>query len=321
MVFKIEPCRIDVLKKKVATIARKGVAVVFNIVGEGYASIDKLMKRKYIEVEVNAYYKINGFEFVGVIEHKQVNGVYENIIRPAFNCAIPARFRKCAPYCEHCKTTRYRKDTYIIRNTQTGEFMQVGSACLCEYTNGLDASVCAQYYECMLYCENIDIYSEGFEGFKDDSAKYFNSNLMKSLMYNYIKENGYNKDKFVGGFVEYMTNCTNKVNNNFVNDFDSYVSKLSDYNDYNLNLQTICKCEYIETRDFKLLASGIFKYINYIATQKSEAKSTYLGNVGERNGVKQTTISRGSLIKTAKKATAKGEPASKGFDSLLQTLN
>lgn len=101
-------------------------------------------------------------------------------------------------------------------------------------------------------------------------------------MYNYIKESGYDKNRFIRCFYEYMNNNDVKLNNKFIEAFNAYVAGLNDCIDYNYNLQVACNCEYIEARDFKLLASGIFKYINYTATAKKEAKSEYAGSVGER---------------------------------------
>ena len=48
-------------------------------------------------------------------------------------------------YCEHCKKNVWRKNVYLVRNTETGEIKQVGKRCLQEYTNGFSAEAVAAY--------------------------------------------------------------------------------------------------------------------------------------------------------------------------------
>ncbi|WP_440986259.1 hypothetical protein ACQHIH_21400 (plasmid) [Xanthomonas sontii] len=49
--------------------------------------------------------------------------------------------RKKLMHCEHCKTTRTRKQTYLLRDTSTGDYQQVGSTCLQDFTGIDPASV------------------------------------------------------------------------------------------------------------------------------------------------------------------------------------
>lgn len=97
---------------------------------------------RYIVIEVDGTAKLNDWEFVATLEHKAGG----NIIRSAIDSAeIPDRFYTCQPTCEHCNSARPRKDTYIVRNTVTGEFLQVGSSCLQAFTNGISAEHAAAY--------------------------------------------------------------------------------------------------------------------------------------------------------------------------------
>lgn len=47
-----------------------------------------------------------------------------------------AKYRARGPVCDHCEMRRARNDTYVIRNRDTGETVQVGSACLEQYCSG-----------------------------------------------------------------------------------------------------------------------------------------------------------------------------------------
>lgn len=67
-----------------------------------------------------------GWEFFGTIEHVK-EGI--NLLRSVPGKEIPETFRTNKPLCDHCKTRRYRKDTYIVRN-EAGEFKQIGKNCV-----------------------------------------------------------------------------------------------------------------------------------------------------------------------------------------------
>lgn len=49
-------------------------------------------------------------------------------------------FRGTDPQCEHCHTRRHRNDTYVVRNTATGELRQIGRNCLTAFT-GIHVSI------------------------------------------------------------------------------------------------------------------------------------------------------------------------------------
>ncbi len=49
-------------------------------------------------------------------------------------------FRGTDPVCEHCRTRRHRTDTYVVRNTITGELRQIGRNCLAAFT-GITVSI------------------------------------------------------------------------------------------------------------------------------------------------------------------------------------
>ncbi|KLB22913.1 hypothetical protein SM77512_22195, partial [Xanthomonas hortorum pv. gardneri] len=51
--------------------------------------------------------------------------------------AEAARRRDHPMHCEHCHTARARKQIYLLRNSSTGTYQQVGSTCLQDFT-GID---------------------------------------------------------------------------------------------------------------------------------------------------------------------------------------
>lgn len=141
---------LNALKKKLNRIGNKckkyGCDFCFSVIGETFREvIDESTKEKhiarFITVEVSGTAKVNDWEFVAELEHTE-NG---NIIRGTGIYEIPERYYTGKPVCEHCKSNRFRKNTYIVRNSTTGEFKQVGKSCLMDFTNGLSAEAVASY--------------------------------------------------------------------------------------------------------------------------------------------------------------------------------
>lgn len=146
--YNIPVCNIQNVREKLATIKKKcekyGCDFSYS---EGESFVTKqLIEVEYlrykevdvrvIPVEVEGIAKVNGWEFLAVIEHHEKG----NIIKTGeLDVDIPEKYKTCGPWCEHCKRIRSRKDSYLVRNTETGEIKQVGKACLKEFTNGLDA--------------------------------------------------------------------------------------------------------------------------------------------------------------------------------------
>ena len=141
------------LTKKVKTIENKckkfGCDFHFAIVGEeikdiyDYTTINPitntpvLRKCKFIEIEVDGTAIVNNWEFVATVEHTEKGNIFSKALT---DVEIPERYRNSKPYCEHCHSNRARKNTCIIRNTETGEFKQVGNSCLKDFTCGMSAS-------------------------------------------------------------------------------------------------------------------------------------------------------------------------------------
>ena len=87
---------------------------------------------------------LNGWEVVAVITHDIEAGV---ITRPWSGLGgldlTPLRGRESG--CDHCKTSRYRRETFAVRNTATGELLQVGRNCLAVFT-GLDVNISDDWF-------------------------------------------------------------------------------------------------------------------------------------------------------------------------------
>jgi hypothetical protein len=73
---------------------------------------------------------VGDFEFIAKLEHTP-GGVIIDMVPGA--AGLDARFRTDAQVCEHCKTRRIRKHTFICRERATGRQVQVGHNCIHDF--------------------------------------------------------------------------------------------------------------------------------------------------------------------------------------------
>ena len=316
MEFKIAECNFERLEKKLVTIRNKclkyGNDFSFSVVGEKFEKVNKVMQ-KFIVVDVSGTAKVNNWEFIGTIEHEQ----HGNIIKCITDLEIPAHYFTAECVCEHCKSDRVRKNTYLIRNTETGEFKQVGKTCLQDFTNGLSAEAVAGYIS--LYNELIT--SEApLPGFKttvyypiEDVLKYAaevinvygyiksseGENSTKFEVYNQYcydyypdcispsryKEIRFNREKTPLNFerpesVATAENALQWIRNREITDRDSTFLH---------NLSVIASNDYVKLSDFGFLVALIPAYNKEMGRikeaeerRKQESKSNFVGDVGDR---------------------------------------
>ena len=95
---------------------------------ESKSKVDEVpVKTSKIDVTVKGEVpKINGWEFIGQLTHDGVGEFVTVLAAP--DMEIPTKFRKSKGSCDHCKTARYRKDTFVI--SKDGKFMEIGRSCL-----------------------------------------------------------------------------------------------------------------------------------------------------------------------------------------------
>lgn len=99
----------------------------------------------YVQYDVNGEMpQVAGWYFVGSIQHTESG----NLLRLLPGVEIPIEFRATSNGCDHCRTNRARKDTYILRNG-AGEYKQVGRACLKDFTGHATPEAIARWADCL----------------------------------------------------------------------------------------------------------------------------------------------------------------------------
>lgn len=249
-------------------------------------------KHKFYPIEVEGKYEIPGWRFIATVEHTP-NG---NIIRNITDEKIPDRYLNSSPECEHCHKIRDRKDTYLVQNTDTGEFKQVGKSCLKSYTGGMDASIAAEMAQWVSDPEEIKGVDDDLFVCSGGGPSYYDADRMKKVAYEYVTKEGYSKDPgYIVGLLDNYNDSYKKENNSRVmgidlSDIDKWVLNLdTTNNDYYRNAFLAWSLEEVEPRHLKLIASLINTYLKDAEKKKQMelkraegAASEFVGNVGDK---------------------------------------
>lgn len=145
---------------------------------------------KYIDIAVEGTAAVNGWRYAASLEYTDKG----NIIAGTGEIEIPEKYYHCAPWCEHCKTARDRRYSYIVFNEETGEFKQVGKSCLKDFTGGLSAEYVASYESFLKEIEEArEVVSFGDLGVKYFKVKEFMEAVAETIrLYGYCKRDGMN---------------------------------------------------------------------------------------------------------------------------------
>lgn len=196
MIYYIHEDNMEKLQKRAVTIRNKcekhNAVFKFEIIGEEFRQIKDSIGResthRFVGIDVEGFAKYNGWEFVATIEHiKQEDGSYKNILRTTQWCVIPDEFYTAPPKCDHCNSNRPRKDTYLIYNSTSVEFKQVGRSCLQEYTGGLNIEWVASMLQ---FIDELDKASDE-PILLHGSRKYFKVREVLGYAIDVIRKHGY----------------------------------------------------------------------------------------------------------------------------------
>lgn len=319
--FAIYEGNMERLEKKIKSIRNKcnkyGCDFHYAEVGEEFRTVKNEDGQEYtarfVLVEAEGVAVVNGWKFIASVEHTEKG----NIINKACDIEVPERYYTSDPICEHCNSKRYRRDTFIVMNEETGEFKQVGKSCLKDFTRGMSAEGVAQYTA--LFEELIEGEAPcggGFERYYPvkeflmyvaETIKHFGyvrtqdsgrSTRDRAFDYYMMEHNGrFLKDE-ERRLREEMQSVSFDANGNteFAENALAWLNTQEEDNNYMHNLKTACSLEYTSYRNLGILTSLYPTYnreLEYQAEkaeqerqralqQASEQNSTYIGNVGDR---------------------------------------
>ena len=292
------------LQRQIQRIRNKGAHVTFEVTNDHIAfparSLGRDITLDCSEVEVEGRYRIDGWAFVGTIEHASPT----NIIRLAdlsFANRIPERYRAAGRDCEHCHIRRDRNDTYLVYNEDEDEFKQVGRTCLRGYTNGLDAEACAGLASVMAELErlNADVRDDNldYDYIRQNYSQYLGYPMEKARKqaYAYVQEHGYVTGRTGQQFASELSDNPRlpEATDEQVAEVTAWLES-SEINDYIRNaLAAWTKSQY-QPRDAGLITSAVSSFLKARereaqrqareaerAAQIASRENTFAGEVGD----------------------------------------
>lgn len=333
MKYEIYEGNMNRVEKHMNKIAKKcekyGCDFHYEIVGETFKdfeidaddngnALDEPMTitRRFVIIEVEGKAIVNNWRFIGQIERTE-NG---NIFHKTVDVEIPERYYNSKPFCEHCGTKRTRKYVYVIQNTETGEFKQVGSTCLRDFTRGMDAEFIASYYamfdklavfeapadgngytttylntkEVLAYTVAI-VNRFGFVRAGAENGSSTASVFRDFYGYEHGWYNAYFMKDYKKSIAEKMDECNFKVceaDYETADEIIKHIITLDDNNNYIHNLKVLCSNTLVAYANINMLCSAIVCWNKHLEREAKRverekenvrlSESEFIGEIGNR---------------------------------------
>lgn len=259
--------------------------------------------------------RVAGYEFVATLEHDDAGTIIRRVPTFGGDEFDLASYRDATPSnCDHCGLDRRRKDTYVVRNAETGEAKQVGRTCLQDFTGVNDPEKyarIAEWYRDLFELLDGDLEDEGFGG-GSGTSHYATLDLL-AVTDKAIREYGWvPKSKADWGqtatadWVERLAATRGPLDNDLkrilpddaartkaqaVLDWvrsDEFAEKATT-SDYLWNLGIACANDYAAFRRFGLVCSAVSAYdrereyqIRHAAQREQNSVKQHVGEVGKR---------------------------------------
>lgn len=305
--FQLNAYELEMTREKIEKInarcAKRGIPGGLNV--EYREEMKKETNAFGIEIEYVVYMtKITGiapklpdWDFVATLDYDHNAGL---IVRtyPGVNSINRANLRE--GWCDHCQTNRYRKSTYVMRNRNSGEEIQVGSACIKDFTGWEALPYSAERMQ-----KDVEEFSGGFGG----GARDVSTLTVLSVAWACVTEFGYVRSREIGATVDMVRNVIDpprKISPEFRAELerlsahaDSMMDRakelrawiLSDEfsgtSEYVLNMKAIAGAEMVSSRNYGLLCSAPqawarFLEKSFIKEREAAPVSEWFGEIGER---------------------------------------
>lgn len=309
--YQLNADELEMTREKIEKIntrcANRGIPGGLNV--ESREEMRKKTNDLGIEIEYVVYMvKITGvapvlpdWEFMATLDYDQYAGL---IVRayPGMPAINRANLRK--GWCDHCQTDRFRRVTYVMRNKLTGEEIQVGSACIKDFTGWK-----ALPYTFDRMANDVEEMSEGFGnsprdvtvlsalaiswavvteyGFVKSREEKSTVGMVRDVI-NPPRPNKWNAEylaelKFISKYAEEMYGRAEELREWILSD----EFKLSDRSDYPANLKAIASAERVSFRQLGILASAPQAWAkwleqSFIKEKEAAPVSEWFGEIGER---------------------------------------
>lgn len=330
--YRVLAYRMGDLEKKVARFARKSgklglvSPVTVEVIGEEIVperdpftglKTGRVFVYKVVELHGEAPV-VAGHTFVARIEHTEAGNVISKApgVR---DVAVPPEMRDGPATCDHCKTSRRRNDTFILRVDETGKLIRVGRNCLADYLRTTDAADALSIWSLLRDLAAFNSEEESFGSPNADfSLEHFVACAFRAVELGgwVSKKEAYYEEKrstasaaafacgprptmcweAAEGWDEAQPTAANRTE---AKEAVEWAKGLEGTTDYEHNLRVVCSLSYLKAKNEGVAASVVLAFRRYrekeiaraLEAKRVSKVSGHFGKVGSRY-VRKLTVSR-----------------------------
>lgn len=293
--------RVDKFARRAAKLGKPALSV--EVVGEETKDIRSEVTGEVIGCVVYKLFVVHGeapvvagHTFVASIEHTSAG----NIMFKAPGCesvAVPAELRDGPPTCDHCKTNRRRKDTFLLRKDETGELIRVGRNCLADFLRTTDAAEALRLWtllrEIKAACgEDEPSGGWGGSGYVHTSTVFYVACVIRSIALHGWTSRGeaYQRDEVTATANDANFACSPCFSNDptVIEEWKNaqptkedseeakkaveWARELTGDSDYEHNLKVACSLDYVKGKNKGLVASAAYSYRRHVERELKAAR-------------------------------------------------
>lgn len=303
-------------KEKIAKLNRKAIrlgATKITLTVTSDTKIEKIKNKDEIEHEYHFTKiivegenpKLNGWSLVATLVHDSDLGVMVNVVPEK---TLDPKYRDSTGYCDHCKTKRFRKETFVVEH-ENGDVKEVGRQCIADF---LGSDKIGKFIWSMEWPKMFEALVDDFErGYGSRIEPVFNTRTFLATAVKVIKENGYvSKTKAeelnkisTSGLTIYLYDG-DRYNNippyrptneeyEMADKVIEWVKTIDTTSDYNFNINKLANNDSSNYRFSGYVVSMIAAYnkeMDLIERKKNDKKSEHIGILGKRELLELTYV-------------------------------
>ena len=339
--YEIPETNLDNFKAAIAFLNKKakklGCALITFIVLE---TVTKKLNKQHLDqfgrvvysefYRYEKYYKIQiegeapqlpGWKFCGIVDFRD-EGISTYLLALNPGVELPENFKKHLDEnffaCDHCNKKRRRNYTFIVQNTETGEYKLVGKSCLKDFTGHTSPGRLASYFQHIeILVKNLDdeeyeeFYGTSYVPLKVDLEDFILSVIICAKSDGYVSSSQCFDEMITTGKCaidsldskgpavlkrRFHENKDNEEYKRIQGEIINYIPTLwqgERYSDFVHNLRSCWETGLVTEKTCNIIASAYICYEreeNRKAQKASQENSTHQGNVGDKVKLSLTCI-------------------------------
>lgn len=277
---------------------------------------------RYVQIEVvGETPRFQGWVFAATVDTTPEGNL---VRRVPSELTLPEWVQTSGCKCDHCKTNRFRSETFLLHNVDTGDWKQIGRSCLKDFLGHADPHQMAAIAELSTVvgelagsCEEVN---DGMGG-GCRSASYESTDTILRYSAVFIRKNGYIKSSEEGSTkndvfnllypnyrylskkaLDEVRSLRDEANSQEISDLVAkareWAAGLTGTSEFDNNMRLIERLEYVNMKTVGLACYLVAGYLRSLGIQKEKASklNEHFGTVGKRmKGLKLTVVRKFSM--------------------------